>query len=393
MTKLKANVLIIGKSGVGKSSFLNYFLGKEVVKTGIGRPVTQNISSHLLHAKGFDIEIFDTKGLEAEKAMEIKKEIFMEIKKRNNSENISNWFHTIFYCISMKDARFQKFEVEFLKNLKSKISQEIHIILTNCDGIDKEKIVEMKNKIKEDIGEKIKIYEVCSVSKKLRNGTISKAFGKDKLLSELFYLLWENISLKMASILNYKIKTIIINLIYRLKNEIKFLIDIKLSLKKVIADELDDIFSTELDEKIELIFEGVKENTLKLLKSELKPAIDLYNYYVKALNYEEYDLDILVEYDMMDNISDKISTILESEIDATDILENQTSFGMLMSKIEEINEFSFDAAITYLKVGCSLIRIKTTAKEICDEFCDFVIKLIKELDLKNEIRESLKIKN
>lgn len=35
------NVLIIGKSGVGKSSLVNYLFGKELQPVGVGAPVTK----------------------------------------------------------------------------------------------------------------------------------------------------------------------------------------------------------------------------------------------------------------------------------------------------------------------------------------------------------------
>ena len=38
--KIKTNILIAGKSGVGKSSLLNYIFGEEVSPTGAGKPVT-----------------------------------------------------------------------------------------------------------------------------------------------------------------------------------------------------------------------------------------------------------------------------------------------------------------------------------------------------------------
>ena len=39
----KLNVLIVGKTGVGKSTLINAVFGDKVAKTGSGKPVTQEI--------------------------------------------------------------------------------------------------------------------------------------------------------------------------------------------------------------------------------------------------------------------------------------------------------------------------------------------------------------
>ena len=61
-----ANILLLGKTGVGKSSFINYFIGQPLAKVGDGRPVTQDYFTPYEIADGeYPIRIFDTKGLEA----------------------------------------------------------------------------------------------------------------------------------------------------------------------------------------------------------------------------------------------------------------------------------------------------------------------------------------
>ena len=56
--KIKTNILIAGKSGVGKSSLLNYIFGEEVAETGAGKPVT----AEGLHEYSFELKDNDRQG-------------------------------------------------------------------------------------------------------------------------------------------------------------------------------------------------------------------------------------------------------------------------------------------------------------------------------------------
>ena len=42
-------ILLLGKTGVGKSSFINYFLGKDVAAAGAGKPCTQELTKYVLN--------------------------------------------------------------------------------------------------------------------------------------------------------------------------------------------------------------------------------------------------------------------------------------------------------------------------------------------------------
>ncbi|UOS16444.1 50S ribosome-binding GTPase [Helicobacter pylori] len=57
------NILLMGATGMGKSSLINALFGQEVAKVGIGKPVTQHLEKYVDEEKG--LILWDTKGIEA----------------------------------------------------------------------------------------------------------------------------------------------------------------------------------------------------------------------------------------------------------------------------------------------------------------------------------------
>ncbi|GAA7866768.1 hypothetical protein HpMS191_06220 [Helicobacter pylori] len=46
--KPKMNILLMGATGVGKSSLINALFGKEIAKAGVGKPITQHLEKNML---------------------------------------------------------------------------------------------------------------------------------------------------------------------------------------------------------------------------------------------------------------------------------------------------------------------------------------------------------
>lgn len=187
----RLNIVVVGRSGVGKSSFLNYAAGKKVFETGMGDPVTQSYFDVIdvnIPQKNVVYSLYDTKGLEAGNTEEWKKAIYSEIERRDESDNIYDWFHTIIYCIDASSKRIQPFEINAVKELAEQGS--VLVLLTKKDLVTPDILDSLKKQLLSEVGDKVQVLSVCSVSTRTRKGE-SKASGLEDVLRVSFLGLWE----------------------------------------------------------------------------------------------------------------------------------------------------------------------------------------------------------
>lgn len=114
-TNKRANILIAGKTGVGKSTLINTVFRKELAKTGTGRPVTQEIRE--ISQPGVPITILDTKGLELADFARIRDDLIREVESRRG-EDADTYVHVAWLCITEGGARIEDAELELAKALK-----------------------------------------------------------------------------------------------------------------------------------------------------------------------------------------------------------------------------------------------------------------------------------
>lgn len=204
----RLNMVVVGRSGVGKSSFLNYAAGKQVFKTGMGDPVTQSYFDVIevdKPEKNVIYSLFDTKGLEAGNTKEWEKAIYSEMEHRDKSDNIYDWFHTIIYCIDASSKRIQPFEIKAIKEMAEKGS--VLVLLTKKDLVTPDILQDLRKQILMEVGDKVQVLSVCSVSTRTRKGE-SKASGLEDVLRVSFLGLWE----KASKILPLKVIRDIVNI-------------------------------------------------------------------------------------------------------------------------------------------------------------------------------------
>ncbi|GAA7433476.1 hypothetical protein Yangon179_09360 [Helicobacter pylori] len=106
------NILLMGATGMGKSSLINALFGKEIAKAGVGTPITQHLEKYVDEEKG--LILWDTKGIEAKDkdykdAMEsIKKEMEGSFKTLDEKEAID----VVYLCVKETEGRVQERERE-----------------------------------------------------------------------------------------------------------------------------------------------------------------------------------------------------------------------------------------------------------------------------------------
>ena len=191
----KYNAVIIGQTGVGKSSLINYLYGATIATTGVGKPVTQNG----FHQYDFEINdlpvcLFDSWGLEVGKDKQWMDDLNKEFKKRGVTESADKWFHSAFYCISASSARIQDFDIEIIKRFIEE-NYKISVVLTKCDQVSEAVEEDLKKELLSQING-LSIISVCSEETKTRIGT-SEQFGKEHIEQQAFSDFFDSLILRL----------------------------------------------------------------------------------------------------------------------------------------------------------------------------------------------------
>ena len=203
--KESTNVLIIGKSGVGKSSLVNYLFGKELQPVGVGAPVTKMQIKEFTYKydKHFEMHIYDTWGLEpsTQKAELWKKKIFDEIA-RHDKESISEWFNTIIFCLNAKSSRIEDFELDIMEQLLRE-KNHLTIALTHCRSKEDPDGIILRKSIQEELEKRgIDSLEdrnfvfVSNVKKALLGGSVEQ-FGKEEIFVSIIRNVWVSLKSKV----------------------------------------------------------------------------------------------------------------------------------------------------------------------------------------------------
>lgn len=202
------NVVVIGKTGVGKSTLINSVFGENVAEVGLGRPVTQSIRK--LEKEGTPLAIYDTPGLELQgnhSAENLLEQVTNLINEGIQSEDVNQAIHCIWYCINTASSRVEPTEMNFLRKLGENTKRcNVPVILVLTQAFSKKKTEEMVTALRKEnlpVRQVVPVlaqdYEISEDYPKI------KAFGIDKLVELMSELLPDTvrdtfIALQIASI-------------------------------------------------------------------------------------------------------------------------------------------------------------------------------------------------
>ncbi|HLR92673.1 MAG TPA: GTPase, partial [Atopostipes sp.] len=123
------NILMIGKSGVGKSTLINSVFRERIADTGIGKPVTKHLQK--ITREDVPITIYDTRGLELDPTVQklVKEEIYSLIEEKKGTEEA---LHVAYYCIQATSSRIEDSEIQLIQEISKKIP--VILVLTQSIG-------------------------------------------------------------------------------------------------------------------------------------------------------------------------------------------------------------------------------------------------------------------
>ena len=199
-------VMVLGKSGVGKTSLINKILNTNA-PTGEGKFVTKETTPYTSNAMPF-LRLVDTRGIEIAQQFGIQKmeeEAVKFIDEQLKTGNYNNYVHCIWYCVSGK--RFEDVEINALNRIRAFYQgNKIPIIMVYTQSVDEESIERLKKYILKSIDcndfVKVLAHDIKSVGHQ-----VIKSFGIEELISKTLARCKEALNGDMRAVMTNQIIT------------------------------------------------------------------------------------------------------------------------------------------------------------------------------------------
>lgn len=167
------NILIAGKTGVGKSTLINAVFQGNFATTGQGKPITQETRE--IKKEGVPLKLYDTRGLELKEYKQTYKQLEDFIKVRNSDSKAMNHIHLAWICIDENSRRIEEAEIELCKMLSNYMP--VVGVITKASSDDGFRI-----NVQKFLNQAKNIVRVNSISRTLDDGHVIKPLGLTDLV-------------------------------------------------------------------------------------------------------------------------------------------------------------------------------------------------------------------
>lgn len=177
------NIIVAGKTGVGKSTLINAVFRDKLAETGMEKPVTDHMRK--ISKKGIPLAIYDTKGFELGRDVQqqVKQEVMETISKGLATQDINKAIHCIWYCINTASNRVEPEEIEWLKEL-SKENQitQVPIIVVLTQSFSKKNADAMRKMILNENLDVVQVVPVLAEDYEIDEAYVARSYGLDVLI-------------------------------------------------------------------------------------------------------------------------------------------------------------------------------------------------------------------
>ena len=280
----KMNFMVIGTSGVGKSTLINQLFGEKVAEEGKGKRCTLKATRYTSKNVPF-LNLDDTVGTEIGEGHtleNVQNETLNEISKNLNINDPNEHIHCIFYCTTSN--RFFEDELKVILRIREKYDgKRLPIIIVFTRAIDEEDVNSKKatineflNKYGEEISDDIfgisfiKVNAKEKVGEKMGKKYCDNSFGLSELISVAYKKGEKSYKIAIKNSLVEIAKNTFYNYIQKVSNDLSNNINLYLYLSKKFEPNFSDFISYSFSKITDIVKkEGVTENELKKLENYL----------------------------------------------------------------------------------------------------------------------------